>query len=355
MKLEVRGGCFAYPKSDRQILKEISFCAASGQTVAILGPNGAGKTTLLRCIMGLLRWQSGMTYLDGAALRELPPAQLWRTISYVPQMRAASAAYTVEETVLLGRSARIGPFALPGQADVQAAEAAMDRLGLLPLRRQKCSALSGGQMQLVLLARALVNDPQVLILDEPESNLDFRNQLLMLETIADLAQQGVLCLFNTHYPAHALRWADHALLLEQTGCYQYGPAAEVITQEKIEAAFGVQTLLGEWETPEAVFRDIFPVRLAEPAKPAADAATRAIAVLALVFPDRECAGAINAVLHRYRHAVTGRMGMPRRDLGLHLISVSLDATRGEIQALTDQLGRIPGVSVKAAYAKEWET
>ena len=123
MKLEVRGGCFAYPKCDRQILKEISFCAASGQTVAILGPNGAGKTTLLRCIMGLLRWQSGMTYLDGAALRELPPAQLWRTISYVPQMRAASAAYTVEETVLLGRSARIGPFALPGQADVQAAEA----------------------------------------------------------------------------------------------------------------------------------------------------------------------------------------------------------------------------------------
>lgn len=354
MKLEVRGGCFAYPKCDRQILKEISFCAASGQTVAILGPNGAGKTTLLRCIMGLLRWQSGTTYLDGAALRELPPAQLWRTISYVPQMRAASAAYTVEETVLLGRSAHIGPFALPGQADVQAAEAAMDRLGLLPLRRQKCSALSGGQMQLVLLARALVNDPQVLILDEPESNLDFRNQLLMLETIADLARQGVLCLFNTHYPAHALRWADHALLLEQTGCYQYGPAAEVITQEKIESAFGVQTLLGEWETPEAVFRDIFPVRLAEPAKPAADAATRAIAVLALVFPDRECAGAINAVLHRYRHAVTGRMGMPRQDLGLHLISVSLDATRGEIQALTDQLGRIPGVSVKAAYAKEWE-
>ena len=77
-------------------------------------------------------------------------------------------------------------------------------------------------------------------------------------------------------------------------------------------------------------------------------------MLALVFPDRECAGAINAVLHRYRHAVTGRMGMPRQDLGLHLISVSLDATRGEIQALTDQLGRIPGVSVKAAYAKEWE-
>ena len=217
MKLEVRGGCFAYPKSDRQILKEISFCAASGQTVAILGPNGAGKTTLLRCIMGLFRWQSGMTYLDGVALRELAPGQLWRTISYVPQMRVASAAYTVEETVLLGRSARIGPFALPGQADVQAAEAAMDRLGLLPLRQQKCSALSGGQMQLVLLARALVNDPQVLILDEPESNLDFRNQLLMLETIADLARQGVLCLFNTHYPAHALRWAAHALLLEQTG------------------------------------------------------------------------------------------------------------------------------------------
>lgn len=174
MKLEVRGGCFAYPKCDRQILKEISFCAASGQTVAILGPNGAGKTTLLRCIMGLLRWQSGMTYLDGAALRELPPAQLWRTISYVPQMRAASAAYTVEETVLLGRSARIGPFALPGQADVQAAEAAMDRLGLLPLRRPKMQRpFRPGRMQLVLLARALVNDPQVLILDEPGVKFGF--------------------------------------------------------------------------------------------------------------------------------------------------------------------------------------
>lgn len=355
MKLEVRGGCFTYPRGERQILKEISFSAHSGQTLSILGPNGAGKTTLLRCLMGLLRWQSGGTYLDAVPLTQMRHSQIWQMLSYVPQQRVSSAAYTVEETVLLGRSAKLGPFSLPGSADLQAAEAAMAQLGLLPLRKKKCSMLSGGQLQLVLLARALVNQPQILILDEPESNLDFRNQLLMLETINTLARQGVLCIFNTHYPAHALRWADNALLLCPDGTYQYGLAAQVITQKKIEAAFGVQTLIGELETPEMVFRDIFPIGLAEKSPLQPLESNRAIAVLSLIFPDRAAAGAINALLHDYRHAIIGRMGMPQQELGLHLISISLDATRGEIQALTDQLARIPGVSVKAAYAKEWNS
>ncbi|MBQ4321087.1 MAG: ABC transporter ATP-binding protein, partial [Oscillospiraceae bacterium] len=187
MRFEVRNGSFRYPKSERQVLQNVSFAAEAGEVTAILGPNGAGKTTLLRCAMGLLKWNGGGSYLDGKDIRRLSYRELWQKVAYVPQARQASDAYTVEEMVLLGRSARIGRFSLPGKEDLAAAAAALERLGLSRYAARRCSELSGGELQMVLIARALASQPEVLILDEPESNLDFKNQLLVLDTMTSLA------------------------------------------------------------------------------------------------------------------------------------------------------------------------
>ena len=179
MKLTVEQGGFSYRRSGPEIFRDINFSVDSGEILAILGPNGAGKTTLLRCITGMLPWSEGWSLLDDQPIRNMRPGQLWSRMAYVPQARGAATAYTAFETVLLGRSSRLGAFSAPGKADLRKAEEVMDLMGITALAEKKCSAMSGGELQMVLIARALAAEPQVLILDEPESNLDFKNQLVV--------------------------------------------------------------------------------------------------------------------------------------------------------------------------------
>ena len=216
MNLTVQNGCFYYQK-DTPIFQDIHFSVDSGEILAILGPNGAGKTTLLRCITGMLKWRSGQSLLDGQPIHAMPAKKLWRKMAYVPQARSAASAYTAFETVLLGRSSHLGVFASPGKEDLEKAREVMSLLGIEHLMEKRCSAISGGELQMVLIARALAAEPEVLILDEPESNLDFRNQLIVLDAMTKLAQNGMTCIFNTHYPAHALQRSDKSLILSRGG------------------------------------------------------------------------------------------------------------------------------------------
>ncbi len=213
MMLSVENGCYKYPRSERQILKDICFELDEGQLLAILGPNGAGKTTLLRCVMGLLKWEKGVSRLEGRDIRRIPNRELWQTVAYVPQAKAAAAIYTTEEMILLGRSSRFGLLAQPKAEDMAVVRQVMERLHIEHLAGSKCSEVSGGELQMVLIAKALAAEPRVLVLDEPESNLDFRNQLLILDAISSLTAEGMTCVFNTHYPAHALQRADRALFM----------------------------------------------------------------------------------------------------------------------------------------------
>lgn len=354
MILTVENGCFAYPHSERTVLRDICFSAAPGDVLAILGPNGAGKTTLLRCTMGLLAWQHGSSRLDGRSIRAIPPRELWSAVSYVPQAREASCAYTVEEMVLLGRSSRLGLFSQPRRADLKMAEAVLDRFGLLHIRHKKCAEISGGELQMVLMARALASEPQILVLDEPESNLDFKNQLIVLDTISALAAEGLTCIFNTHYPAHALRRANKALLLSADGSYRFGETRQTLTEEAIGKLFGVQAVIDDIETPTSVVREVVPLALAEGNAPAAENASdrRVIAVLSVIAADRAIANRLNAILHEYSGDLIGRMGMPYRKGGMQIISLMLDAPLSRVHQLTDRLGLLPGVSVKATLAKE---
>ena len=349
MILTVEQGSYSY-KKDQKIFEDVCFSVSSGEILAILGPNGAGKTTMLRCITGMLNWQKGESRLDGKNIRTMPERKLWQRMAYVPQAKSASFAYTAFETVLLGRSSHLNAFSLPKQEDVDKAREAMERLGIVHLAEKKCSAISGGELQMVLIARALASEPEILILDEPESNLDFKNQLIVLDTITKLAQKGMACIFNTHYPEHALQRSHKALLLNKGGEYLFGDTADVVTEANIQKAFGVRTVIGEVETPEKIVRSVMPLAVTEQTQED-DSNKRTIASVTIIANDNHMAEQINDILHELSHLLIGRMGMPYRECGLYIINITLDGTVGEIRNLTHRLSLLPGVSAKATFAQ----
>lgn len=263
MKLTVENGSFAY-RGRPPVLNGLNFSAESGDLLAILGSNGAGKTTLLRCIAGFLKWSGGRSLLDGEDISSMPERRFWRRAAYVPQARRAPLSVTALEMVLLGRTNRLGLFASPGEQDTAEALRLLEELHIAGLSGRKCTELSGGELQMVLIARALAAEPELLILDEPESGLDFRNQLIVLDTLTNLSAHGMCCIFNTHYPSHALARATKSLLLCRGGTAVYGETVRIVTAENIEKAFGVKALVTETETPDGIARAVIPVRLSEP-------------------------------------------------------------------------------------------
>ena len=351
MNLTVKNGGFFYQK-DTPIFSDINFSVDSGEILAILGPNGAGKTTMLRCITGMLKWKNGASLLDGEPIANMSARNLWSKMAYVPQAKGTASSYTAFEAVLLGRSSRLSAFSTPKQQDLEKAKEVMELLGISHLAQKKCSAISGGELQMVLIARALASEPQVLILDEPESNLDFKNQLIVLDTITKLAQQGMTCVFNTHYPAHALQRSHKALILSRGGEYVFGSTSSVVTEENIRQAFGVEAIIGEVETPENILRNVIPLSIA--ASPPAEAekgSRRSIATVTIIANSNEMANQINGLLHEYSALMIGRMGMPYREFGLYLITITLDGSREAILELSHRLSILPDISVKTTFAK----
>ena len=360
--LRIENGNFAY-KSGPQILKDINIEVGPGEILAVLGPNGAGKTTLLRCMMDMLHWQSGRSLLDGEDIRSIPASKLWRRMAYVPQARSAAVSYTAFQTVLLGRSSRIGAFSAPSAEDMKIAESVMERLGISHLADKACYAISGGELQMVLIARAMAAEPEILVLDEPESNLDFKNQLIVLDAMTALAAEGVACIFNTHYPAHALQRAGKALMLSKDGRSIFGDTTSVVTEENIRRAFGVDALIGEVETPHNIMKNVVAVGISEDGAPeAADGAAGAaasekaghkeeaiLASITVIMRSNERADLINSAFRDYNHLLIGRMGLPHRRSEKYIISVMLEGPAADIEALSHRLSLIPDISVKTTY------
>lgn len=350
MILEVDNGSFGY-RRQQPILQDIRLRTEPGSLLAILGPNGAGKTTLLRCLLGFLRWTRGESRLDGRSIRSIPHRQLWQHIAYVPQAKGFSASCTAKEAVMLGRNAHIGLFSQPARADEEMAEKVLEELGIAHLSGKCCAEISGGELQMVLIARALAAQPRILVLDEPESNLDFRNQLIVLDTMSRLAASGLTCIFNTHYPEHALQRSDHALLLKKGGGSLFGETHRVVTEENIAHFFGVKAVIGEIETEENVLHSILPLGISDGEDIPSAPDERRIAVISVILHDDSQAELVNGYLHQYSRYLIGRMGMPYRKAGLFIIHVTLDAPASEIAALAGKLGLLRNSSVKVTYAK----
>lgn len=233
--LEVQDGCFAYTPN-HPLLQNITFSLEGGQVMAVMGKNGIGKTTLMKCIVGILSWSSGYSVINGKQSRKNKPM---KEIGYVPQAHKVSFDYSVRDMVVFGKTGHSSFFAMPSQKDYDLADKILKKTGIYDLREKPCNELSGGQLQLVYIARALINAPQLLVLDEPESHLDFRNQIRLLKLIQSVvAEKKIACIINTHYPNHALRIADQCFLLGEQD-YITGNMKQVMTDENIQRFFGV--------------------------------------------------------------------------------------------------------------------
>ena len=209
-----------------------------GEVLALLGPNGCGKTTLLKTLLGLIPDKGGSVTLNGKPLAAHSLGERARLVAYVPQSHASPFAYSVEDLVLMGRTAHAGLFARPSAHDREVTRAAIERLGIAHLAAQPVTQISGGERQLALIARALAQQPRIVLLDEPTASLDFGNQGLVMREIRQLAADGLAVLFTTHDPNHALRFADRALLMRDGGTLASGAVAEVIAKERLEALYG---------------------------------------------------------------------------------------------------------------------
>jgi iron complex transport system ATP-binding protein len=229
---------FGYP--GRTVGSGVTMEIRGGEVLCLLGPNGGGKTTLMKTLLGLLPARAGMVMLDGEDLARRSRRQLARLIGYVPQAHAAFFPFTVLDIVLMGRSAHIGLFAAPSRHDRDVALAALTTLGIGPLKARVYTEISGGERQLVLIARALAQEPRILIMDEPTASLDFGNQIRVLQQIAALAGSGIAVVFSTHDPDHVFLCGDRVALLHDGRMEAIGAPEAVITPASLKRLYGIE-------------------------------------------------------------------------------------------------------------------
>lgn len=262
MILEVENGCFGYPKQE-EILTDINIKLEEGHILSVLGPNGIGKTTLLKCMIGLMPWSRGRSLLTGKDIRTLKSKEIWNMISYIPQTHGFSFSYTGLEMVMLGRSSHLGLFSQPGDREIEMAEAMMEKVGITRLADKDCNRMSGGELQMVLIARALINEPKLIILDEPETGLDFHNQILVLNMVEKLAhEENIGAIMNTHYPTNAMSIADEAFMMNRKGDRFYGPTGDILNESNISKSFDVNVVVDEIMYKNRTIRSVVPVSLA---------------------------------------------------------------------------------------------
>jgi iron complex transport system ATP-binding protein len=255
MKLIAENLSYGYP--GRTIGRELNFALAPGEVVCVLGPNGSGKTTLFRTVLGLLHALAGRILLDEKPLAAWSRTELARALAYVPQAHTGSFAFSVQEVVLMGRTAHMGLFAAPSAADRDAASAAIGALGIGHLADQVYTRISGGERQLTLIARALAQGAQTLVLDEPTVSLDFGNRSRVLGEIIALARRGIGVLFSSHHPDEAFQCADRVIALREGGVLASGTPQEIITAAQLEALYGVPVRVVDF--PDGTGRACLPV------------------------------------------------------------------------------------------------
>jgi iron complex transport system ATP-binding protein len=218
--------------------RDITVALEPGRVACLLGPNGSGKTTLLRTLLGLLAPLAGSVTLDGRALDTWPVAQRAKRIAYVPQASESYFEFTALEMVQMGRAAHHRVFEPPGAADHAIAMRSLERLGIAHLAGTSMQRLSGGERQLVLVARALATEATFVLLDEPTAHLDFGNQARVLEELARLAAAGHGVLFSTHAPDHAFAVGHEAWLMRDGRLLASGPVDEAMTAARLSELYG---------------------------------------------------------------------------------------------------------------------
>jgi iron complex transport system ATP-binding protein len=242
--LTVQNLYFRHPHAASDILKGVAFGISEGSMTTLLGPNGSGKTTLLKCITGLWRHRQGSILLgDRLGNRDLSNLSYGNRagiIAVVPQEHEPPFPYTVADIVLMGRASHVSLFSAPSRKDRLAADEAIERIGIGHLRERPYTRISGGERQLVLIARAIAQETPILILDEPTSHLDFRNQVLILTKVRTIARQrGLTVLMTLHDPNAAMQFSDQVVMIAEGQVMAQGPPEEVLTRENLKQMYAL--------------------------------------------------------------------------------------------------------------------
>ena len=252
MTIRAEGLAFGYP--GRVVGRGLDLSLGEAEVLCVLGPNGSGKTTLLRTLLGLLPPLGGRVTLDGADLARLGRAEVARAAAYVPQASSSAFDFTVDEMVLMGRTAHLRAFAAPGEGDRRHAREALGRMGIGELAPRPLNGVSGGERQLALIARALATGARALVMDEPTANLDFGNQARVLGQVARLRDAGASILLCTHDPDHAFQVADRVLLLRGGSAITLAPTGEALTAANLTRLYDVPVVVAEVQTPAGTRR-----------------------------------------------------------------------------------------------------
>lgn len=225
-------------------LTDVHVQVERGEVACILGPNGAGKSTLLRCLLGLLKPTAGSVQMLGQDLAKLSPRERAQLVAYVPQDTATAFPYTVLDIAVMGRTPHLKAGRTPGARDRAIAFDILTELGVGHLCDRTFTSLSGGQRSLVLIARALVQESEVLVLDEPTAALDLGNSARVLRVVDELAARGRTVLMTTHQPDHALHGGHRAILVSDGSVIAHGPSREVLTSERLSDVYGTPVHIG---------------------------------------------------------------------------------------------------------------
>jgi iron complex transport system ATP-binding protein len=232
-------------RGERRVLEGASLALADGEVLVLAGRNGAGKTTLLRVATGLAAPSAGRVLLGGRALAELTRVEIARQIALVPQDTQVPFPFRVLEIVLMGRAPHLSAFGFESREDRRIASACLERLGIAQLAQRGIDELSGGERQLVTIARALAQEPRVLLLDEPSAHLDLAHRLALEALLRDFARGGKAALLVSHDLAGAARVADRIALLAAGRVLASGAPRDVLTPVLLREAFGVEAVLVE--------------------------------------------------------------------------------------------------------------
>ncbi|MCH3908396.1 MAG: ABC transporter ATP-binding protein [Sphaerochaeta sp.] len=238
MSIVVSGLTYGYGEG-KLALDHVDFSARDGQVTSVIGSNGAGKTTLLKCVLGIRSGWTGRIMVDGTDVRTLSRKALSRQLAYVPQISYPTFNYPCVEMVLMGANNRVGALGSPGAREREEALATMDGLGIASLADRLFLEVSGGERQLVLVARSLMQKAKNLLLDEPVANLDLGNQIKVLEEVSHLAEQGYAVVMTTHNPEQAYQYSSSIAVFKDGRLFSQGTPQEVMTEGMIKSVYGV--------------------------------------------------------------------------------------------------------------------
>jgi iron complex transport system ATP-binding protein len=257
LPISVTGLNFSYLPG-QPVLEEVSFEIQPGCITSILGPNGSGKTTLLKLLLGLKKPDTGCINIFEKSLDSMPLQERARRLAYVPQKHSAIFSYKAIEVVAMGRLPYAGLFCRVTGKDRDLAMQNMQKLGISHLADRSYTEISGGEQQLVLVARALTQGADILILDEPVAGLDYGNQLMLLKHLRNLAGSGITCIKTTHYPEHALWTSDYAIFLKRGRVVASGNSEKIITSEMLANIYGTAIRVIETNTGANKIRTCVP-------------------------------------------------------------------------------------------------